>query len=109
MRVPSWIRKMFSTTSQATRKPNCIRLLVESLEDRCVPANHAPVGTAATLTIVQNQPYTIVTTDFGFTDPNDMPANNLSAVKITTLPTAGHLDSNGWPVGMGTPAWNWLG
>src|SRR5439155_1245151 len=27
--------------------------------------------------------------DFGFSDPNDTPANSLLAVKITTLPSAG--------------------
>ena len=35
--------------------------------------------------------------DFGFTDPNDSPANSLLAVKITTLPGVGtlFLDSDG--------------
>ncbi|MSQ93249.1 MAG: hypothetical protein EXR98_01690 [Gemmataceae bacterium] len=93
---------MLPTNSQVTRKRNRIRLHVESLEDRCVPANHAPIGTAVTLTIPQGQPYTLATADFGFTDPNDMPANNFSAVRITTLPTAGFLNNNGMPVGMGT-------
>lgn len=102
MKLSKWIRERLLTSCQVTRKPNRIRLLVESLEDRCVPANHAPIGTAATLTIPQNQAYTIATSDFGFTDPNDSPANNFSAVTITTFPTAGHLDNNGMPVGTGT-------
>ena len=32
--------------------------------------------------------------DFGFTDPNDNPDDNFSAVIITTLPTAGSLTLN---------------
>src|SRR5262249_58450325 len=43
------------------------------------------------------------TADFGFTDPNDNPANNFMAVKITTIPAAasGTLTNNGNPVGSG--------
>ena len=33
--------------------------------------------------------------DFGFTDPNDGPADRLTAVTITTLPTSGTLLLNG--------------
>src|SRR5262249_27981888 len=36
--------------------------------------------------------------DFGFSDPNDTPANNLKAVEITTLATAGTLTDNGTAV-----------
>ncbi len=39
--------------------------------------------------------YTFTAADFGFTDPNDVPANALLAVKITTLPAAGTLTLNG--------------
>ena len=39
--------------------------------------------------------------DFGFSDPNDTPANNLLAVEITTLPTAGTLTDNGVAVTAG--------
>ena len=99
--LPRWIGRVLAPKQGTTRSRNCTRVHLEVLEDRCVPANHAPVGTAATLTIPQNMPYTLATTDFGFTDPNDLPANNLSAVKITTLPTVGYLANNGMPVGAG--------
>src|SRR5207344_1428337 len=57
--------------------------------------NDAPAGTNNTVTTAEDAPYTFGTVDFGFSDPNDSPANNLAAVKITTLPTAGSLTDNG--------------
>ena len=33
--------------------------------------------------------------DFGLSDPNDSPANSLTAVKITSLPSAGSLTLDG--------------
>src|SRR6185369_13503884 len=45
--------------------------------------------------------YTFVAADFGFTDPNDTPANTLSAVKITTVATNGKLKLNGVDVTAG--------
>ena len=41
----------------------------------------------------EDTPYTFAAADFGFTDPNDAPANSLAAVKITTLPAARHADA----------------
>ncbi|MBS0495873.1 MAG: tandem-95 repeat protein, partial [Proteobacteria bacterium] len=64
-------------------------------------ANHAPTGTAKTLTTLQSQAYTFTAADFGFSDPNDSPANALLAVKITTLPGAGSLTLNGVAVTAG--------
>ncbi|MEI6165752.1 MAG: immunoglobulin domain-containing protein [bacterium] len=57
--------------------------------------NHAPVGTSNTVTTVEDTPYTFATADFGFTDPNDAPANALAAVMITTVPGTGTLRSGG--------------
>ena len=57
--------------------------------------NDAPVGTDKTITTPANTDYVFATADFGFTDPNDSPAHTLSAVKITTLPTAGTLAVTG--------------
>ena len=51
--------------------------------------NDAPVGTNNTVTTNEDTAYIFGTVDFGFTDPNDSPANSLLAVNITTLPTAG--------------------
>ena len=63
--------------------------------------NDAPVGTAKTVSMARNTSYIFKTTDFGFTDPNDSPANALLAVKITTLPALGTLTDNGAAVAAG--------
>jgi hypothetical protein len=63
--------------------------------------NDAPAGTNKTLSTAEDTAYTLKTADFGFTDPNDTPANTLLAVKITTLPTAGTLKLNGVAVTAG--------
>ncbi len=57
--------------------------------------NDAPVGTDKTIATLEDATYTLTASDFGFTDPNDSPANTLLAVKITTLPAAGTLLDNG--------------
>jgi hypothetical protein len=57
--------------------------------------NHAPSGTNNTITTSEDAAYTFTAADFGFSDPNDSPANTLAAVKISTLPTAGSLKNNG--------------
>ena len=55
--------------------------------------NDPPAGSGATLTINEDVPYTFATADFGFYDTPDNGLHSLLAVKITTLPTAGTLDS----------------
>ncbi len=57
--------------------------------------NSAPTGASNTVTTFENAAYTFTAADFGFSDPNDSPPNNLLAVKITTLPGAGALQDNG--------------
>ena len=63
------------------------------------PVNDAPAGTDKTLTAIEDTALTITTSDFGFTDPKDSPANSLLSVKIVTKPAAGTLfldtDGNG--------------
>ena len=39
--------------------------------------------------------------DFGFTDPQDTPADAFQAVRVTTLPANGSLTLNGLPVAAG--------
>jgi Ca2+-binding RTX toxin-like protein len=63
--------------------------------------NHAPAGADKTVTTLEDIPYVFAASDFGFTDPNDVPANALLAVKIDTLPTAGVLTDNGVAVTAG--------
>ena len=65
------------------------------------PVNDAPAGADKTVTTLEDTAYTLKTADFGFTDPNDTPANTLLAVKITTLPGAGSLKLNGVAVTAG--------
>jgi hypothetical protein len=57
--------------------------------------NAAPKGTDNTVSFTANTGYTFATGDFGFSDPNNSPANNLKAVEITTLPGTGALKDNG--------------
>ena len=63
--------------------------------------NDAPAGTDNTVTTLEDTPYTFAAADFGFTDPNDSPANALSAVTITTVPGAGSLTLSGVAVTAG--------
>ena len=63
--------------------------------------NDAPAGTDNTVTAGEDTPYTFAAVDFGFTDPNDSPANALSAVTITTIPGAGSLTLSGVAVTAG--------
>jgi hypothetical protein len=57
--------------------------------------NDAPVGTAKTVTTLEDKAYVFTAANFGFADPNDVPANALLAVRITTLPMVGSLTDNG--------------
>ncbi|MGH6649067.1 DUF4347 domain-containing protein, partial [Aquabacterium sp.] len=63
--------------------------------------NEVPIGTSKTVTTNEDTAYTFTVADFGFTDPNDSPANTLLSVKITTLPAAGSLTLNGVAVTVG--------
>jgi SdrD B-like domain/Bacterial Ig domain/Prealbumin-like fold domain len=65
------------------------------------PVNDAPAGADKTVTTNEDNAYTFVTADFGFSDPNDSPANALDAVKITTTETNGDLQLNGVSVTAG--------
>src|SRR4029079_5860101 len=68
--------------------PNTLTINVTSVND-------APAGTDNTITTNEDTPYTLSAANFGFTDPNDSPANALLAVEITTLPSNGSLTLNG--------------
>src|SRR6185503_20222763 len=63
--------------------------------------NDAPEGTGNTMTVNEDGAYTFTAADFGFSDPNDSPANALAAVEITTLPGAGSLTLDGIAVTAG--------
>ncbi len=63
--------------------------------------NDAPVGTGNTVTTNEDTAFTFTVAHFGFTDPSDATANNLAAVKISTLPSAGALTLSGAAVTAG--------
>ncbi|MCY2987509.1 MAG: Ig-like domain-containing protein [Planctomycetota bacterium] len=66
-----------------------------------VTPNHAPIGTAKTVTMLEDTAYPFAASDFGFSDPNDTPSNNFLAAKVTTTPAAGSLTDNGATVTVG--------
>jgi VCBS repeat-containing protein len=63
--------------------------------------NNAPAGVDNTVATLEDTDYTFATADFGFTDPNDSPADALLSVKFTSLPGAGTLTNNGVAVSAG--------
>ncbi|MGQ0598680.1 tandem-95 repeat protein, partial [Aquabacterium sp.] len=65
------------------------------------PVNDAPAGADKTVTTNEDTSYVFSASDFGFTDPDDSPANTLQAVKLTTLPASGTLTLNGSAVSVG--------
>jgi len=73
----------------------------DTLSINITPVNDAPAGTDKTITTLEDTGYTFAAADFGFTDPNDTPANTLQAVIITTLPATGTLTLAGVPVTVG--------
>jgi len=97
----SFFSKRRKAKHQRANRPVARKLGFESLEDRRLLANHAPVGSDATLTAVEDTAYTFTTANFGFSDPNDAPANTLLAVKISGLPLVGVLADNGVAVTVG--------
>jgi uncharacterized delta-60 repeat protein len=63
-----------------------------------VSVNDAPAGASKTIAIPVTAAYAVKVGDFGFTDPNDSPANNFANVIITQLPAAGSLSLLGQAV-----------
>ena len=72
--------------------------LPKTLTINVTAVNDAPIGTDNAVTISEDGSHTFATADFGFTDPNDNPPHNFTAVKLTTLPTAGMLKLSGTPI-----------
>ena len=60
--------------------------------------NDAPVGTNKTVTLNEDGTFVFSTADFGFTDPNDSPANTLTDIQIASLPLLGSLTLSNIPV-----------
>ena len=67
------------------------------------PVNDAPVGTDRIIRMPNGVLYTYTAADFGFTDPNDTPANAFAGVMVATVPGgAADLRLNGALVTAGT-------
>ncbi len=64
--------------------------------------NNAPVGTNKTITMLEDTAHVFTEADFGFTDPNDTPADTFLSARITTLPGVGSLKNNNIAVSAGT-------
>jgi Ca2+-binding RTX toxin-like protein len=64
--------------------------------------NNAPVGIDSAVSATEDTPYVFSSADFGYSDPNDTPANALHNVIITTLPDNGTLTLDGVAVTAGT-------
>src|SRR5439155_758838 len=73
----------------------------QSFKITVTSVNDAPAGSNNTVTTLEDVNYTFAVVDFGFSDPNDSPANAPAAVEITTLPGAGALKNNGVAVTIG--------
>ncbi|MDO9417171.1 Ig-like domain-containing protein [Pararhizobium sp.] len=65
------------------------------------PVNNAPDGADGTIALDEDAIHTFSGADFGFSDTDDIPANTLAAVIITTLPSNGVLALGGVPVTAG--------
>jgi len=64
--------------------PNTVQVNVNSVND-------APIGTGGSVALSENVAVSFSASAFGFTDPNDNPANTLQAVRIVDLPAEGEL------------------
>src|SRR5438105_1487743 len=65
--------------------------------------NDKPQGADNTVSTNEDIAYTFAPGDFGFSDPNDSPANHLASVKVTSLslPAGSSLKDDGTPVAAG--------
>lgn len=68
---------------------------VATVSINVIPYSHAPMGTSSTVSVPVGPYYTLKTSDFGFTDPKDTPADTFTRVKITTLPATASLTLSG--------------
>jgi hypothetical protein len=66
--------------------------------------NNAPTGANNTISTQEDTPYIFSATDFGFSDPQDTPANAFQAVFFPSKPTQGTLLLNGNAISNGTTA-----
>ena len=89
------------TTDDQGNSPAPAQTDVDTVTLNVTAVNDAPAGANATVVTAEDVAYTFALADFGFSDPNDAPANAFFAVRITTLPLAGTLTNNAVAVNPG--------
>ncbi|MCA1971595.1 MAG: tandem-95 repeat protein [Caenispirillum sp.] len=92
--IGSWTITVRATDGSGASAEDSFLLTVGNIND-------APQGTDRTVTTQEDTPYVFTVTDFGFSDPADVPANGFLAVRIASLPGAGSLTLNGVAVSAG--------
>lgn len=63
--------------------------------------SHAPMGADGQVTLAKGQGYTVAPAHWGFSDPNDQPADSFTGVRIAALPSGGTLRVGGVAVSPG--------
>lgn len=67
----------------------------DDIDITVLSGNSPPIGTNGVVTTDAGTSYTFALDDFGFTDPNDTPADEFTRVFITTIPGLGTLTLDG--------------
>jgi hypothetical protein len=99
--VQADVGAVITVTATQTDSGGTVESKVSSGTNAIVNVNDAPSGANKTITVLEEGSYTFAASDFGFADPNDSPANSLTAVKIATLPAVGTLRLSGVAVTAG--------
>ena len=73
-----------------------------TLSVQVTPVSDAPQGSNATRVTAEDAAYTLQLSDFGFSDPDDSPADAFAAVRISSLPGLGTLSLDGVAVSAGS-------
>jgi VCBS repeat-containing protein len=71
---------------------------IATVQITVTPVNDAPTGASTTVTTLEDTPYVFQVGDFGFSDPDDAPANAFAAIVVGALPQAGSLTLDGQAV-----------
>jgi hypothetical protein len=96
--IGATVYSSFNFQVQSSATTNNLDLTAKTMKFIVTRLNHEPMGHDNTINISRTAPYQFTAADFGFSDPNDSPSNNLKAIKISSLPVAGSLLFNGTPI-----------
>ena len=114
--LPAWLRfvpqsrnfsgtpgdaEVGSVTIKLTATKTTPTVLSAQTTFRLTVRNEAPSGQDRALVVLKNETHPISLADFGFADPNDLPANHFKRVKLTSLPAVGTLTVDGLPTTVG--------